>query len=104
MYTEQKEVEGATPEPRRRRYTEEFKADVIAQCQQEGISIARVALAHGLNANLLRRWIGERQQGEPAGNELTVSPEPRFVELAAPALAPAAVAAAPSPATIVSDQ
>ena len=42
---------------RRRRHSAEFKAEVIAACQQPGVSIAAVALAHGLNANLLRHWI-----------------------------------------------
>ena len=96
MYTEDKRIKKPGGEPRRRRYTEQFKADVVAQCQQEGISIARVALANGLNANLLRRWIGDRQEAEPAGSELAVAPEPRFVELPAPV----AIAAAVSPATI----
>ena len=42
---------------RRRRHSAEFKAEAIAACLQPGISIAAVALARGLNANLLRRWI-----------------------------------------------
>jgi transposase len=32
---------------------------MVAACKQPGVSIASVALAHGLNANLLRRWIVE---------------------------------------------
>lgn len=43
----------------RRVYPPEFKQQIIDQCQP-GISIAGMALAHGLNANLLRRWILER--------------------------------------------
>jgi hypothetical protein len=34
---------------------------VVAACQGPGVSIAAVALAHGLNANLLRRWVHERE-------------------------------------------
>ena len=44
---------------RRRRYTAEFKAEVVAACMRPGVSIAAVALAHQLNANLLRRWVQE---------------------------------------------
>lgn len=44
---------------RRRRYSADFKAEMVAACKQPGVSIASVALAHGLNANLLRRWIVE---------------------------------------------
>ena len=45
----------------RRRYTDEFKKQAIEACLQPGISMASVALANGLNANLLRRWVTERQ-------------------------------------------
>jgi len=46
----------------RRRYTEEFKKQAIEACLQPGVSMASVALANGLNANLLRRWVIERQE------------------------------------------
>jgi transposase len=42
---------------KRRRYTKAFKARIINACQQPGASVSRVALDHGLNANLVRRWI-----------------------------------------------
>lgn len=42
---------------RRRRHSAEFKADVVAACCQAGASIASVALANGINANLARRWV-----------------------------------------------
>jgi transposase-like protein len=32
----------------------EFKARVLAECQQPGASVVAVALAHGLNVNLVR--------------------------------------------------
>lgn len=41
----------------RQRYSNEFKAEIVAQARQPHVSIASVALAHGLNANLLRTWI-----------------------------------------------
>jgi transposase len=44
---------------RRRRHSAEFKAQMIAACQQPGVSSAAVALAHSINANLLRRWVKE---------------------------------------------
>ncbi len=43
----------------RRRYTKEFKAELVAQCRGLGVSMSRVAMAHGINANLLRRWVVE---------------------------------------------
>jgi transposase len=51
---------------RRRRHSAIFKAEVIGACQQPGVSLAAVALSHGLNANLLRRWVLQAERsGEP---------------------------------------
>jgi transposase-like protein len=47
---------------RRGRYSDEFKRQVIAACLEPGISTAAVALANGLNANLVRRWVAESAQ------------------------------------------
>lgn len=49
----------------RRTYSEDFKAQVVAACLQPGVSIAGVALANGLNANLLRRWVKESAEQKP---------------------------------------
>ena len=35
----------------RRRYAKAFKADIVAQCQIAGTSVARIARHHNLNAN-----------------------------------------------------
>lgn len=40
----------------RRRHDAEFKAKVLAECDEPGASISGVALANGLNANLVRQW------------------------------------------------
>jgi transposase len=52
---------------RRRRYSEEFKAQIVAACQGTGVSVAAVALEHKLNANLLRRWIDQAEGRLPRG-------------------------------------
>ena len=65
----------------RRRYTDEFKKQAIEACLQPGISMASVALANGLNANLLRRWVTERQE-EAAGS--AILPDQRPLEIAEP--------------------
>lgn len=41
----------------RRRHGSQFKAAVIAACREPGASVAAVAQAHGLNANLVRKWL-----------------------------------------------
>lgn len=45
------------PRSQRRVHGAEFKAQVLAECQQPGASVAAIALAHGLNVNLLRKWM-----------------------------------------------
>lgn len=45
------------PRSQRRVYGAEFKARVLAECQRPGASVAAVALAHGLNVNLVRKWL-----------------------------------------------
>ena len=42
---------------RRRTHSAEFKAKVVSACRKPGVSMAAVALANGLNANLVRRWV-----------------------------------------------
>lgn len=41
----------------KRIYAEEFKTDLVRQCLVPGASVAATGMAHGINANLLRRWI-----------------------------------------------
>ncbi len=40
----------------RRRHGAELKAKVLGACDEPGASISGVALAHGLNANLVHKW------------------------------------------------
>jgi transposase len=47
----------------RRRHSARLKADVLAACTAPGASVAAVALAHGLNANLVHKW--RRNQARP---------------------------------------
>ncbi len=54
---------------RRRIHSAEFKAHIVAACCKPGVSSAAVAMAHGINANLVRRWVKEAEIGaeiEPA--------------------------------------
>ena len=45
------------PGRRHARYSDEFKRQVVAACHAPGVSKAAIALANGLNANMLRRWV-----------------------------------------------
>ena len=39
------------------KYDPSAKAELVRRCLQPGVSVAAMALAHGVNANLVRRWI-----------------------------------------------
>ena len=51
---------------RRRLHSDEFKADTVAAASRPGVSMASVALARGINANLLRRWVRDAEMPRPA--------------------------------------
>lgn len=75
----------------RRVHDAQLKAAVLAACNEPGASISAVALAHGLNANLVRKWRhgrGLKRTGLAAS--LAVAPTAAVVspEVAAPTLLP----------------
>lgn len=77
---------------RRRLHSDEFKVNAVAACMQPGMSMAAVAMAHGINANLLRRWVREVEMkashGAPGKSVRNVEAPPAksvFVPLALPA-------------------
>ena len=53
------------PIRRRRYHREEFKQAVIAACCEPGASVAGIAMANGVNANQVRRWMRERGISAP---------------------------------------
>ncbi|TVT58407.1 MAG: transposase [Azoarcus sp. PHD] len=75
---------------RRRTHTEEFKQAVLAACRETGASVAGVALANGLNANQVRRWMRERGVAAPRHRLAAQSPLPE--RSAVPAFVPVAIA------------
>lgn len=80
----------------RRIHSAEFKAHIVAACCQPGVSSASVAMANGINANLVRRWVKEAEVGvqvelgtaarEPrtANPAATPMPTPKFLPLPIP--------------------
>jgi transposase len=65
----------------RRRYDARFKAQVLAECEAPGASVAKVAMSHGINDNVVHRW---RQLAREAGPAALPAP-PTFVPVALPA-------------------
>ena len=74
------------PKSQRRVHSAEFKAQVLTECQQAGASVAAIALAHGLNVNLLRKWLigrGIKRSGLAAPRMVTRERPPAAVPAAA---------------------
>jgi transposase len=65
--------DGNSTRRRRRKHSAEFKAEVVAACRKPGVSMAAVALANRLNANLLRRWVVAEEQARGTKRIDTVS-------------------------------
>jgi transposase len=63
----------------RRRYDEGGKRVLIEAALRPGASVARLAQEHGINANLLRKWIAkylmEREKGIPFASQETRADE-----------------------------
>jgi len=60
----------AAPRRTRRRHSPEFKEQVIAACLDPGISVAAIALANGLNTNMLRKWVSDHRAESEAGDSV----------------------------------
>ncbi|HCL4259765.1 TPA: transposase, partial [Pseudomonas aeruginosa] len=44
-----------------------FKAQVVQECLQPGATVSSVAISHGINANVIRKWLTlYRDQPVPA--------------------------------------
>lgn len=63
MNTSNSEIRKPAPGRRHTRYSDEFKRQLVEACQAPGVSKAAIAMANGLNANMLRRWIVESSHG-----------------------------------------
>ncbi|MFT3815873.1 MAG: transposase [Acidovorax sp.] len=74
---------------RRRQYSAAMKAQVVAACGEPGASVAKVAMAHGINANVVHRW----RQLVREGKRVVPTKTDEFIAL--PLAVPAAQGAAP---------
>ena len=64
----------------RRRHDAELKARVLEACAAPGASVAQVAMAHGLNANLVHKW---RRDSQVVASSVPAA----FIELPMPRVA-----------------
>jgi transposase len=63
----------------RRSYSDEFKAQVLAECEEAGASVAKVAMSHGINDNVVHRW---RQLARECRAVAARAPRSEFVPVA----------------------
>ncbi|NKQ10647.1 IS66-like element accessory protein TnpA, partial [Pseudomonas sp. SST3] len=47
-------------------YPKPFKAQVVQECLQSGASVSSVAIRHGINANVIRKWLPLYRDQPPA--------------------------------------
>ena len=75
----------------RRRHANDFKKAVLDECVA-GVSVASVAMAHGINANLVHKW-RRLAQGKLAAAAASPTPALTFIPLviASPTAQPLAV-------------
>jgi transposase len=50
---------------KRRRYSSELKTQILAECNAPGASVAKVAMSHGVNANIVHGWRKLARGAEP---------------------------------------
>jgi transposase len=70
---------------RRRRYGAELKAQILAECEVPGASVAKVAMSHGINANIVHGWrklVREAASESVAGQFVPVAVAPSLPRLA----------------------
>jgi len=72
----------------RRRYSKDLKAQVLAECEVHGASVAKVSMAHGINANIVHGWRKLAREGSAA----IVARTPEFVPVRVEVKAAAPVA------------
>ena len=75
-------------------YHAEAKRELVRRCLQPGVSLAATAVAHGLNPNLLRKWV-VLQTGKPRA----VARESRLLAVTALPSPPTATVSSPVPTT-----
>lgn len=65
----------------RRRYDAQFKERVLSECDAPGASVAKVAMSHGINDNVVHRWRQLAREAGVAGAPVATT----FVPVALPA-------------------
>ena len=78
------DVMAAKPGAPRRRHSAQLKAEVVSECQQPGASVAAIALARGLNANLVHGWLSLSKAAQKRSDSVAQVGDARFIEMKVP--------------------
>ena len=76
----------AKPGAPRRRHSAQLKAEVVSECQQPGASVAAIALARGLNANLVHGWLSLAKAAQKHSEGVEHVGDSRFIEMQLPSM------------------
>jgi len=88
-----------TPSRRRRRdHSPELKRELVRQCLLPGASVSSIAMAHGINANLVFKWRREHREAQAAAASPAHVPAPALLPITLDATA--TVEASPAPAAV----
>jgi transposase-like protein len=68
----------------RRHFPVEQKLAIVAECSVVGATLSSVALKHGLNANMVRKWVVRHRAGTL---EVGSGPKPPMIPIVFPAAA-----------------
>ena len=71
-------IEAESLKRKRRTYSNDFKRELVQKCRHPHTSIASVALEHGINTNLLNRWV---KQASLENGILNVKPISNFIAI-----------------------
>jgi transposase-like protein len=80
-------------------YDRDAKRELVRRCLEPGVSVAGLAVAHGVNANLLRKWITLEGHARSARGTGTAALVP--VKVRAPLVKPLELAASQSVIEVV---
>ena len=85
----------------RRIYSPRHKREIVEQCLRPGVSVAGIALAHGINANLVRKWIVKHRRAAAAAAKCSSVAPPALLPVTVQAELPRSAARTAAPRGLI---
>tara|TARA_R100001224_G_C3990539_1_gene139101 strand:+ start:101 stop:541 length:441 start_codon:yes stop_codon:yes gene_type:complete len=74
--------ESLNSKPQRRTYSPQFKAELVAQCLEGHTSLTALAVDHGMNPNVLHRWVTEHARyGKHSLQSVQPTPDDQTIDI-----------------------